>query len=64
MLRGKTVYGKTSAAYCKSGIYLLFMGLCFTIFGFFSTPFFIILGVGFIAYGISQFFTAKKFKEK
>ncbi len=69
VVRGSKAYTKASSVYSKSGIFLLFMGIAFFVFGLpmalkNGSIFFLALGIGFIAYGISQLITARKYKEK
>jgi hypothetical protein len=68
--RGRTAYQKTSGSYLRTGIFISLLGAVFLIIGiasFLSSQpnyFFIITGVLFVGWGISCFFSAKRFGQK
>lgn len=70
IVRGSSVYQKTSGVYVRSGVFLIVMGFLFAGFGVFvlgseqPNYFFLILGILFAVYGAFQFLTAKRYKER
>ena len=68
--RGRTAYQKTSGTYLRSGIFILLLGLVFLLIGIASSInsqpnyFLLITGALFICWGISYFFSARRFGQK
>jgi hypothetical protein len=68
--RGRTAYQKASGTFLRSGIFILLMGAVFLGVGIISSIgsqpnyFMIIMGVLFVGWGISQFFIARRYKQK
>ena len=70
LLRGRTAYQKTSGTYLRSGVFILLLGAVFLLIGISSIVnsqpnyFLLVTGVLFIGWGISYFFSAKRFNQK
>ena len=68
--RGRTAYQKASGTFLRSGIFILLLGAVFLIVGVASSIgsqpnyFLIVMGLLFVSWGISQFFTARRYKKK
>ncbi len=69
--RNKTAFQKTSGAYTRSGWFSLLVGAVFAGLGFAGLKgdgepagFLLVLGAIFLLYGISQFFTARRFRTR
>jgi hypothetical protein len=68
--RGRTAYQKTSSTHARTGLFTLLLGLAFMVVGALTSSrsgpnyFLLIMGFIFTAWGISQFVTAKRWKEK
>jgi len=68
--RGRTAYQKASGTFIRSGIFILLLGAVFLIIGVVSSIasqpnyFLILMGLLFVSWGISQFFTARRYKQK
>lgn len=68
--RNKTGYQKAAGAYSRSGYFLLILGLIFTGVGASGLGrgepvwLLIVMGLVFFLYGLSQFFTARRFRAK
>lgn len=71
--RGRTAYQKTSAAYFRSGLFTFLLGSVFLLLGVFGVAsgtegewgyFFLIMGLLFAGWGISQFVSAKRMSQK
>jgi hypothetical protein len=67
--RGSKIYQKTSGAYLRAGLFcsatgLAFMGTGVVFGGGDLRYFFLVFGGLFVLYGVSQFFTAKNYKDR
>jgi len=68
--RGRTVYHKTSRTYLRTGIFTLLLGAVFFLLGISSllnsrpNYFLLVIGILFIGWGISHFFSAKRLGQK
>ncbi len=69
--RGRSAYQKTSGAYTRSGLFILVLGIAFSIIGILGfrgdgepVMFLVVMGGLFLIYGVSQLFTALRFRAK
>ena len=70
LLRGRTAYQKSSSTIFRSGIFILLLGAVFLLIGIASclgsqpNYFFLATGALFVAWGISNFISARRFRQK
>jgi hypothetical protein len=68
--RGRTAYQKTSSTMFRSGFFILLLGAVFLIIGLLTSMssgpnyFLIVMGILFVAWGISHFVSARRLSQK
>jgi ABC-type transport system involved in multi-copper enzyme maturation permease subunit len=68
--RGRTAYQKASGTFLRSGIFILLLGAVFLTIGIISSIgsqpnyFLIVTGLLFVGWGISQFLTVRRYRQK
>jgi uncharacterized membrane protein HdeD (DUF308 family) len=68
--RGRTAHQKACSTFLRSGIFILLLGAVFLTIGVVSSIgsqpnyFLLLTGILFVVWGISQFFTARRYKQE